>query len=145
MKIKTASEKETEELGRKIASRISPRKKGATKIFLKGDLGSGKTTFVKGFARHFDLKEITSPTFVVMKRYPIEDEFLFLYHLDFYRLEEGDRLGDLEMEAIFEKRENIVLIEWPEKGGFEEEATVIKFKFVSEKEREIKVPNNLLD
>ncbi len=77
-------------------------------ILLNGDLGAGKTTFVKGFAKALNITEkVTSPTFTILKKYEITDRNS-LIHVDAYRLE----------NTVFEELEdyvsddNIVLIEW---------------------------------
>lgn len=143
MKIKTRSEKETKKIGKKVAKKI---KKGKNRILaLDGDLGAGKTTFVQGFAREWGIKEITSPTFVIMKKYKLKEKnFDYLFHIDCYRLKDKKELKQLNFKEIIKNKNNIILIEWPEKI---EEALKneirIKFKFISEKEREIEIPDKL--
>lgn len=84
-------------------------------IILKGDLGSGKTVFVQGVAHFLGInKRIVSPTFVLTKVYQI-NMFQKLYHLDCYRLSEGDSPESLGLSDIFSNPFDIVCIEWPEK------------------------------
>jgi tRNA threonylcarbamoyladenosine biosynthesis protein TsaE len=143
MKIKTQSEKETKKVGKKIAEKIKKSKERV--LALDGDLGAGKTTFTKGFAKEFGIEEITSPTFVIMKKYKLKNkEFDYLFHIDCYRLKNKDQLKQLNFKEIVKNKRNIILIEWPEKieGALKNEIS-INFKFISKKEREIKIPDKL--
>ena len=84
-KFTSRSEDDTRELAENIESEKFP----GMVICLIGELGSGKTAFVKGFAASLGLKEdITSPTFNIVKEY--EDGEMPLFHMDVYRLEETD-------------------------------------------------------
>ena len=102
-------------------------------ICLDGELGSGKTVFVKGFAQSLGIDEdITSPTFNIIK----EDQSgeMPLYHMDVYRLEDtNDEIG---VEEYFEKG-GICIIEWSEmiKDKLPEERLEIKFKIIDENKR----------
>jgi len=83
---------------------------GARVVALEGELGAGKTVFVKGLAKALKIKkEIKSPTFTIMKRYGN------LYHLDCYRLKNEKDLAVLGIEEIFKDPKNIVLIEWSDR------------------------------
>ncbi len=101
--------------------------KSALVIALKGELGSGKTTFMKSFARKMGISEsVASPTFVIMKRYPMPHEsragafYQNLIHIDAYRLEHGKDLETMGFSRLLNpdmaSREgrNIVCVEWPE-------------------------------
>ncbi|MFH1188935.1 MAG: tRNA (adenosine(37)-N6)-threonylcarbamoyltransferase complex ATPase subunit type 1 TsaE, partial [bacterium] len=78
----TKNDRETRRAGELLAQEI---KKTPLVIALEGDLGAGKTTFIQGIAKGLGIQEqITSPTFVIMKKYPINGGFF--YHLDCYRL-----------------------------------------------------------
>ncbi len=96
-----------------------PNKNGATLITLSGDLGVGKTVFVKGVARSGGItKLITSPTFVFMKEYVLpdtENHFEKLIHIDAYRMETPDMLHTIVPEYIFTNTQNIIFLEWPQK------------------------------
>ena len=91
----------------------------ATIVFLLGDLGAGKTTLTQEIAKEFGIKEkVNSPTFVVMKIYEIKNKkykFKKLIHIDAYRLEEKDSLDFLRLTELLSDKENILLVEWPEK------------------------------
>jgi len=89
--------------------------KEALIIALNGHLGSGKTTFVQSVAKHLGIKEnITSPTFVIMKKYNIRKAdfpFKTLVHIDAYRLEGGKELGALDIEKLVTDGDNLILKE----------------------------------
>lgn len=103
-KITTYSEQETIELAQNIESEKFPN----MVICLRGDLGSGKTVFTKGFAQALEVKEeITSPTFTIIKEY-LSGE-MPLYHMDVYRLE--GNIDNLGIDEYFTKK-GITIIEW---------------------------------
>lgn len=108
----THSAQETIELGRQIA----PLLEGAQLVLLRGDLGAGKTTLVKGIAEALgaaEADEVTSPTFTLVHEYhgPKRD----IYHIDLYRLEKPGELDSLGLEDLLQEPRNILLIEWGEK------------------------------
>ena len=106
----TKSEKETKDLAKKLAKKIS----GV--ISLTGDLGAGKTTFTQGFAKGLGIKDkIISPTFVLIRQHKIDDKKIF-YHIDLYRLENTQALLHLGLKEICADPNNIILIEWGEKA-----------------------------
>lgn len=116
-----------------IAENIESEKFTNMVICLIGDLGSGKTVFVKAFARALGIKEhVTSPTFNIIKEYT-EGE-LPLYHMDVYRLEDAHE--DIGIEDYFEK-DGVTLIEWADmvKDKLPEERLEIKFKILDEDKR----------
>ena len=105
--VKTNSEKETIELGRRIAEKL---KKGMV-IVLTGDLGSGKTKLTEGILTYFGLQnEVSSPTFTIVNEYYTDN--LNIYHFDVYRLAEIDEFYAIGGEEYFEKGASI--IEWGE-------------------------------
>ncbi len=121
---------------------------GAIVVALNGQLGSGKTTFVQFVAKLLGVQgNITSPTFVVMKNYPLDvkkgdrkgGQFRKLVHIDAYRLEKGNDLAALEFEDIVADPGNLVLIEWAEnvKEGLSKNIKKIDFEYINEKERKI--------
>ena len=110
-KIDISSEKKTEEIAKKINCEIKP----GDILYLHGEMGVGKTTFVKYLINDFQLKfdekltEVTSPTFNIMNEYEVRD--LKIKHYDLYRLKSTEELNDLN---LFEKNDkSILLIEWP--------------------------------
>ncbi|MCT4665190.1 MAG: tRNA (adenosine(37)-N6)-threonylcarbamoyltransferase complex ATPase subunit type 1 TsaE [Flavobacteriales bacterium] len=83
-------------------------------ILLKGDLGAGKTTFIKEFCECKKvIDKVTSPSFSIVNEYLTETNTK-IYHFDFYRLEDENEAWDIGIEEYFESG-NICLIEWPEK------------------------------
>ncbi len=104
------------EAGRFAAS-LAPGER-ATFITLSGELGAGKTAFVKAVARRFGVEEIVnSPTFVLEKTYslPTGESFARLIHIDAYRLERGDDLAPLKLGELMRDPGNLIFLEWPEK------------------------------
>lgn len=89
---------------------------GAAVLALHGDLGAGKTTFMQTFARALGVREqVTSPTFVVMKKYDTTDDtFSTLVHIDAYRIEDIDEMRPLRFGEELEQKGSIIGIEWAE-------------------------------
>lgn len=92
---------------------------GATVVGLSGHLGAGKTAFTKCIAQELGITEdVTSPTFVIMKIYPVDPAKGFpwkkLVHIDAYRLEQGRELAAIDFEKYAADACNLILIEWPE-------------------------------
>jgi tRNA threonylcarbamoyladenosine biosynthesis protein TsaE len=108
----THSAEETIELGRTLA----PRLRDASIVLLRGDLGSGKTTVVKGIAEAFEAAEqedVASPTFTLVHEYRGPERSLF--HIDLYRIETLRELETLGLDDLIREEGNILLIEWGEK------------------------------
>lgn len=101
------SVQESEKLAQALANRIRGK---AILILLEGDLGAGKTTFVKALGKALGVtKVINSPTFTILKSYRMEDQ-RFLHHMDAYRMEGITQ--DLGFEEIWEE-DAICVVEWP--------------------------------
>jgi len=107
----TKNEEETKELAKKVAEKV---KKGGV-VCLFGDLGTGKTTFTKGFAQALgiDSFSIKSPTYTYIRDYELGKNHL--YHVDLYRLETVDELLLQEIEEFLINKNNIMIIEWADK------------------------------
>jgi len=110
--IDISSEKKTEEFAKKFQEKI----KLGDVIFLHGEIGVGKTTFVRYLINHFqkinnlELTEVTSPTFNILNEYKIND--IRINHYDLYRLKDLRELADLN---LFGNNQNLItVIEWPE-------------------------------
>lgn len=132
-KITSRSIEDTMELAENIESEKFP----GMIICLDGELGSGKTVFVKGFAKSLGINEnITSPTFNIVKEYNMGE--MPLYHMDVYRLEENDE--SIGFQDYF-NGDGVTIIEWSEliEDSLPEERLDIKFKVIDEDIRVIKL------
>ncbi len=135
--ITTHSADETIALGRTLAELLAPPKL----VLLRGDLGAGKTTLVKGIAAAFEAgaeEDVTSPTFTLVHEY--RGPRANLYHIDLYRI---DTARELETLALDDMRDDnsILLIEWGEKFPrlLRERDVEIALERLGENERRIKV------
>lgn len=108
---------EFEDEAARFAREVAPRGALATLVTLAGELGAGKTAFTKVVARTLGVEEVvTSPTFVLEKIYLLpQRNFKRLVHIDAYRLEQGENLAPLGFDELMQDRENLILLEWPEK------------------------------
>lgn len=116
-----------------IAENIESEKFENMIICLDGELGSGKTIFVKGFAKALGIDDnITSPTFNIIKEYPKAE--LPLFHMDVYRLDELEE--DIGIKDYYNKG-GVTIIEWSEliKDQLPEERLEINFKIIDEDTR----------
>lgn len=107
----TTSPEETIALGRELASLLTPPKV----VLLRGDLGAGKTTLVKGIAQAFEAAsedDVTSPTFTLIHEY--RGPQATLYHIDLYRVDTQRELETLGLDDLMGEN-HILLIEWGEK------------------------------
>jgi tRNA threonylcarbamoyladenosine biosynthesis protein TsaE len=133
----TKSAEETIKLGRELAKMLTPPKL----VVLRGDLGAGKTTLVKGIAQGFEAaseEDVTSPTFTLIHEY--RGPSVTVYHIDLYRVDTQRELETLGLDDLTGEN-SVLLIEWGEKFlRFERERDVeIALQRVSENERKIKV------
>jgi len=113
IKYLTKSEKQTFNLGKKIAKTL----KGGEVLALTGELGAGKTVLIKGIAAGLGIKKIiTSPTFVLMKVYKLPANKLSnLIHIDCYRAKSFQEIINIGAAEYFGRPDSIVVIEWAEK------------------------------
>lgn len=115
LKIISRSEKQTFNLGKKLAKKL----RGGEIIALIGELGAGKTVLIKGLAVGLGVKKtITSPTFVLMKIYKIlnfKSEILNLIHVDAYRLRSGQDLIDIGLKDWLGQSDTVTVIEWADR------------------------------
>lgn len=125
---------------------IASLKKSDTAVIvgLFGDLGAGKTAFVKKCAEHFGINEtIISPTFIIEKIYKLPSKakspWKHMIHIDAYRLESADELRHLGFEELRNDPNNLIFIEWPERilEKLPEDMKKIYFEFVDEDTRRI--------
>jgi tRNA threonylcarbamoyladenosine biosynthesis protein TsaE len=110
MKIEVADAAAMESLGAQLA-----QSRAAGIIYLKGDLGAGKTTLARGFLQALGYTgRVRSPTYTLIEPYPFD--FGMVYHLDLYRLSDALELEGLGLRDLLEEQA-LLLVEWPERGS----------------------------
>ena len=126
---RSKSEKDTFNIAKEYASTL---KKGDI-VLLSGDLGAGKTAFVKGVASYFNIEGVVSPTYAYLNVYDN-----LIYHYDFYRLSSFEDALMLGLTDYF-GGDNICLLEWAEnvKEGLPKNCKSVQIKKISSREREI--------
>jgi tRNA threonylcarbamoyladenosine biosynthesis protein TsaE len=138
----SAGPEDTEAQAGAIGAVLSP----GDVLVLTGDLGSGKTTFVRGLARGLGVTiGVKSPSFAIHVRYPGR---IPLHHLDLYRLKDARDLAELGLEDVLEQ-DGVTAVEWGERLGswIPERALRIRFEDLGGTRRRLWVegPANLLD
>jgi tRNA threonylcarbamoyladenosine biosynthesis protein TsaE len=133
----TNSPEETIDLGRKIATLLTPPRM----VLLRGELGAGKTTLVKGIAEQFGAasqEDVTSPTFTLIHEY--RSRQASIYHVDLYRIDTQRELETLGIDDLLDSS-SVVLIEWGEKFDrfLRERDIEISFERTSDQQRKITV------
>jgi tRNA threonylcarbamoyladenosine biosynthesis protein TsaE len=101
-----------------VLASTAAKLRGAAVLALSGDLGAGKTAFVKKLAEHLGItEEVTSPTFVIMKSYTIPGHPVFqtLTHIDAYRVDDTDEMRVLGWAELLQDPTQIIALEWPER------------------------------
>lgn len=133
------NEKETQKLGMKVAKKIS----GGLILLLEGNLGSGKTTFLKGLARELGIKKpLRSPTFNLMRVYRLKNnqKIKTFIHLDCYRVKNAQEIMEIGLFDYLKEKQTLTAIEWPEKilNQLKKYKTKkIRFKVLNEDKRKI--------
>ena len=132
---KSHSPADTDKLAAAVAKTLDP---SGNLICMYGDIGTGKTAFVKFLAKHLGIEEkVTSPSFVILNEY--RSETINLYHFDLYRLEnEGVQTILDELTEYTEKDNSVTIIEWAEffSISFPENRIDIKIEYLGDTERE---------
>jgi tRNA threonylcarbamoyladenosine biosynthesis protein TsaE len=134
---RTHSAEETIAFGRELATKLT----APSLVLLRGDLGAGKTTLVKGIAEGFGAAtadDVTSPTFTLVHEY--RGERANLYHIDLYRIDTDRELETLGLDDLADP-ESILLVEWGEKFPrlVRERNVEIALERVGENERRIQI------
>ncbi|MDQ5938606.1 MAG: tRNA threonylcarbamoyladenosine biosynthesis protein TsaE [Patescibacteria group bacterium] len=135
---KSKTQSETE----KIAQAVVKKLQGGEVLALVGNLGAGKTVFVKGLAKALGIEDnITSPTFVLMKIYQTSHATIKrLVHVDCYRLEKVDDLDDIGLADYLHDPASIVVIEWADRVVNLPKNTInINIEYINSQERIVKV------
>jgi tRNA threonylcarbamoyladenosine biosynthesis protein TsaE len=137
MEVVTGSPAETEALAARLAARLGP----GDVVSVSGELGAGKTTFVRGAARALGVTgAVSSPTFTIGHRYEAPTP---VAHLDLYRIEglDPEEWGDLE--PYFDG--TIAFVEWPEHGGdwLPAARAVVTLGHVDESHRSVRIVSDL--
>lgn len=128
------SEAETEAIGEQFAKNLAD----GTVVAMYGDLGAGKTAFVRGMARGMGLTcRVSSPTFTIVNEYEGERE---LIHFDMYRLNDADELFDIGWEDYL-ARGAVCAVEWSEKieDAFYGDEIVLRIDKLGDNERKITI------
>ena len=128
----TNREKETLDIAYDLASKIE----GNRVICLNGELGAGKTVFVRGFCNFFGINEISSPTFTLVNEY---DGTKKVFHFDVYRLADEDEFFAIGGEEYFEK--GVCIIEWSDviKGVIPKDAIDVRITKLDDNVRKITI------
>ncbi len=133
MKIVTKSTEETQRIGEKLGRRLS----GGELIELTGDLGTGKTVFIKGLAKGLGISQpISSPTFTISRVYQVNGKSF--HHFDFYRIDSGDIVA-MEITEAANDPDAIVVVEWAEhiKEALPPDFLAINLRRLGEDQREV--------
>ena len=128
------SQLETEEMGRKLAEKLP----GGSVVAMYGDLGAGKTAFVRGMAKGMGLScRVSSPTFTIVNEYLGERE---LIHFDMYRLSSADELFDIGWEDYL-SRGAVCAVEWSEnvQDAFFGDEVVVRIEKLNNTDRKITI------
>jgi tRNA threonylcarbamoyladenosine biosynthesis protein TsaE len=146
MKVKF-NKKEVGDISQKLLNKILKTKNEKAKVVaLSGELGAGKTTLTKEIARQVGIKDnVISPTYIIMKIYEINSKssyckyFKKLIHIDAYRLDSPRELLKIGWEEIQKDKDNLIIIEWPEKveGCLNKRAFWIKLEHADDETRSI--------
>jgi tRNA threonylcarbamoyladenosine biosynthesis protein TsaE len=123
----------TENHTKLLAESLAKIAKRGDIFLLKGDLGSGKTTFARFFIQFFLGKgeEVPSPTFTIVQAY-LTNQFT-IWHFDLYRLHDSRELGEIGLEDAFYT--GVSLVEWPERLGMYEPKSSLSLSFENEGEK----------
>lgn len=139
--LKGSFESDSREESFQLSEKLGRTLKPGTVVALTGEIGSGKTLFIKGLSRGMGVKnpdEVKSPTFVLLHIY---EGRIPIYHFDLYRLEEEKELDDLGFEEFLSNPEAVSLIEWADRayGRIPASALWIELKITGPASRRIKI------
>lgn len=121
----TKSSRETQEFGAKLATDFIKNRRVVTSVIplilcLYGDLGSGKTTFTRGFAQSLGIPtRLLSPSFIIVRRYNIPASKGHFYHTDLYRIHSAHYVKEFGFTELFSESYSVHIIEWADRFGKE--------------------------
>lgn len=132
--IESKNENDTAELADLFAAIVNP----GDLVALNGDLGSGKTFFVKNFCKKFDIDIVSSPTFAIVNEYTGLQK---IFHFDFYRINKLNELFEIGFEDYLNDESAIIFIEWADlfKELLPKRFYEVKFAVVSDNLRRITI------
>ena len=140
----TTSAEETEKIGLFLAEKIDTDYPGKAFIALRGEMGVGKTAFVRGFASYFGITKVKSPTYTVVNEYRGQRK---IFHFDMYRIESEDDLYSIGFDE-YVANDGICIVEWSENISdfIPEDAIFVTISRVSdtENQRKIEILRDLL-
>lgn len=126
---------------RKVALEFADLLKPGDIVFLQGEMGAGKTSFVQGVFSYFDsLRRVISPTFVILKSYEIDKNGInYFNHIDLYRIENETDIQSLGLEEILYEKNSVSFIEWPERISMIKNSYIVHIKKLDNDTREINI------
>ena len=127
------TDKETEDFGRKLAETLTKRGIKRAYIAMKGEMGVGKTVFTRGFASHFGITGVKSPTYTIVNEHRAGTTRI--YHFDLYRIGDADDLESIGYHEYVES-DAYCIVEWSERVPeyIPDDAITVEIKRVSEDE-----------
>lgn len=111
MTYRVKSYEETERVAREFAARLEEKNSSRIFIAMRGEMGVGKTVFTRGFASHFGINAVKSPTYTVLNEYRGR---VNIFHFDLYRITDSDDLYSIGYEDYL-KKDGIAIVEWSER------------------------------
>ena len=96
-----------------VATSVGKTLQSGDIIFLNGEMGVGKTTFVSYIGQYFDYNDVSSPSYTLVNHYPTR---IPIIHMDFYRCNNEKEIQLLDLEHYFQKKDHIIIIEWAQKS-----------------------------
>ena len=109
---RVTSDVETEQIGKKLAEKLTELNINRSYIAMRGEMGVGKTVFTRGFVSHFGRANVKSPTYTIVNEY--RPGKARIYHFDLYRVEDGDDLESIGYHEYVESDAHSI-VEWSER------------------------------
>ena len=121
---------------KEVAVEVLKLSEGKNIICFYGEMGVGKTTFIKEICKELEvIDNVSSPTFSIVNEYKTKND-KFVFHFDFYRLEKEEEAFDMGYEEYF-YNDNLCFVEWPEKIKSLLPNEILKVEMIKEKEKRI--------